>query len=251
LRLFRRGRREEEIVYEDLRAIGCAVTDTQARVDFGSGVSGSIDGIVTGVPFAEKTRHVLEIKTHSRKSFEKLDNEGVQRSKPLHYAQMQLYMLGLGLDRALYYAVCKDDDSIYTERVKLDRSFAESIRDRAIRIALSDDPPMRLTEDPNFWICKMCDQREACHAVANQVNCRTCAHSTHREDDSWHCARWLTEIPSFEAQLAGCPDHVMHPGCAPSWTLLEGTGDYSAVYRLPGEREVINGEGGLLTSELV
>lgn len=28
------------------------------------------------------------------------------------------YMIGTNLDRALYFAVCKDNDEIYTERVR-------------------------------------------------------------------------------------------------------------------------------------
>lgn len=251
LRIFRRGRREEEIVYEDLRSIGCVITDTQARVDFGAGVSGSMDGIISGGPLPPGRMFLLEIKTHKRGGFAELRKSGVWDVKPGHFAQMQLYMLGRDLDCALYLSICKDTDEIYSEFVDLDRDFAERIRDRAISIALSDDAPPRLSEDPAFWICKMCNEKDACHKVAENVNCRTCCHSTHTAEDKWNCARWLAEIPSFEAQLDGCEDHAMHPGCAPSWTLLEGVGDYSAVYRLPDGREVINGENGEPTISLV
>lgn len=243
LRLFQRGRDEERSVYTNLERIGCTVTDTQTRVDFGSGVSGSIDGIVTGVPYAEKTRHLLEIKTHSKKSFDQLEKDGVQTAKPLHYAQMQLYMLGLGLDRALYFAVCKDDDRIWTERVKLDRSEAERIRDRAISIALANEAPPRLSNDPSFYLCKMCDQRTACFEQSDWVNCRTCAHSTHTAEDRWICEKWgALEIPSLEAQLTACDSHVMHPHVVPSWERLESIGEWAAPYRLPDGREVINGD---------
>src|SRR5690554_6613175 len=54
LRLFRRGHNEEATVVADLRAAGLHISDTgssQARVDFGNHVSGSIDGIIhEGVP---------------------------------------------------------------------------------------------------------------------------------------------------------------------------------------------------------
>ena len=104
LRVFRRGQNEEATVVEDLRAIGCKVRSTgadQTRVDFGSHVSGSIDGIITaGVPDAPRKSHVLEIKTHSKKSFETLEKEGVEKAHPKHFAQVQAYMLGTGIDRA-------------------------------------------------------------------------------------------------------------------------------------------------------
>ena len=58
LRLFRRGQNEEAQIISDLRAIGMVVNGTQRRVDFGSHVSGSLDGIGKGVPSAPKTEHV-------------------------------------------------------------------------------------------------------------------------------------------------------------------------------------------------
>jgi hypothetical protein len=59
-----------------------------------------------------------------------LEKKGVKVSKPMHWAQMQVYMLGTKIERALYVAVCKDDDRIYTERVKYDRSRQELTRSR-------------------------------------------------------------------------------------------------------------------------
>ena len=67
LRLFDRGRREEESIVLNLRRIGikihstCLDEDGQSRVDFGSHVSGSVDGIIEGgVPEAPVARHVAE-----------------------------------------------------------------------------------------------------------------------------------------------------------------------------------------------
>jgi hypothetical protein len=87
LRLFRRGFNEEATIISDLRAIGMSVSGTQRRVNFGSHVSGSLDGIGKGVPGAPKTEHVLEFKTHSLKSFNDLEKNGVAKSKPQHFRQ--------------------------------------------------------------------------------------------------------------------------------------------------------------------
>ena len=49
LRLFRRGHHEENWIVQDLRAIGVHIRATggkQSRVEFGSHVSGSLDGII-------------------------------------------------------------------------------------------------------------------------------------------------------------------------------------------------------------
>lgn len=223
LRLFRRGQREEAMVHEDLRMIGCQVstinpeTRKQWRFDDGH-FGGSCDGIITsGVPEARKTQHVLEIKTHSKKSFDDLEKHGVQKSKPQHWAQMQVYMAAFELDRALYYAVRKDDDRIYTERVDFDPEVADSMFMKAHRIATADRMPEPLSVDPTWYECKWCAAHDLCHGskLVRQVNCRTCAHSTAERDGRWTCAHWGMDIPDVEAQRAGCDSHVLHPDLTP------------------------------------
>ena len=160
LRLFRRGQDEEAKVVSDLRAIGWNVQktgDNQSRVDFGCHVSGSMDGIIeSGVPEAPNARHVLEIKTHGKKSFDDLEKNGVEKSKPQHYIQMQTYMMGMNVDRALYYAICKDDDRIYTERVKLDKAVATKAVDRGHRLVKADRMPPPISTDPTWFECRFC-----------------------------------------------------------------------------------------------
>ena len=128
LRLFRRGHNEEEMILQDLRAIGIKISDKQAHVNFGYHVQGSADAIIeSGVPEAPTKRHVAEFKTHNKRSFDDLLKKGsVAEAKPEHYVQMQVYMLGLGIDRGLYVAVCKDDDRMYVERVRLDKAVGEA-----------------------------------------------------------------------------------------------------------------------------
>ena len=53
---------------------------------------------------------------------------------------MQVYMLGSGLERALYFPVCKNDDRVEPERVRLDKPYAEGMVKRAQEIAVSDVP---------------------------------------------------------------------------------------------------------------
>jgi hypothetical protein len=223
LRLFRRGHNEEKTVIEDLEAIGLTVTRQQEEIDFGCHVRGHIDGVVSGLKESSKP-HILEIKTHNLKSFNELEKKGVKESKPVHYAQMQAYMRGLGIERTLYVAVCKDDDRIYVERVRYDKGFSESNArefkegsiERAQRIALEERAPVRISENPTWYECKMCAGHDICHEskLTKNVNCRTCAHSTARADSTWYCERWESEIP-YDGQLAGCPSHVLHPDLVP------------------------------------
>ena len=166
LRLFRRGHNEEQQIINDLRSIGLDVRTPsagQSRVDFGAHVSGSLDArIEKGVPGAERIPHIAEFKTHSLKSFNDLRTKGVKDAKPMHWAQMQAYMLGTGLEWALYVAVCKDDDRIHTERIALDKSAAQKLVDKGRRIALSDRMPEPLSADPTWYECKYCPGHDQC-----------------------------------------------------------------------------------------
>ena len=217
LRLFRRGQNEEAVVVSDLRAIGVDVQSTgasQSRVKFDCHVSGSVDGIIeSGLPESPKKRHILEIKTYNRKSFDKLTKDGVQKTKFQHYVQMQLYMLGAGIDRAFYIAICKDSDEIYTERIRFDKEMAEKYLERGKRIALAERMPEPMPgASASWWTCKYCPAYSMCweKQPTQQVNCRTCAHSTAAKDGTFGCEHWLATIP-LDAQHQACDSHVLHP----------------------------------------
>jgi hypothetical protein len=259
LRLLRRGQMEEATIVDDLRAIGMDVRTSrkQERVDFGAHVSGSIDAIIeSGVPESPKNRHIAEFKTHNLKSFNDLEKNGVNKSKPEHFVQMQIYMHGTKIDQALYVAVCKDDDRIYTERVLYNKELAEKFIARGRRLALEDRMPPPISTDPSWYQCKLCDAYEFCHETktTKHVNCRTCAHSTANVDSTWSCERHeddcdrdeddldlfeLFEIP-VEVQRHGCESHVLHPDLVP-WELKDGPDEWTAVYVING-KDVANGD---------
>jgi hypothetical protein len=251
LRLFRRGHLEEKQIIDDLRAIGIYIQNTgagQSRVDFGNHVSGSIDGIITGgVPEAPKKKHVAEFKTHGKKSFDELEKLGVEKAKPQHWAQMQAYMLGTEIDRALYVAVCKDDDRLHVERVKFDEDAAQKIIDRGHRIVSSERMPEPLSADPSWYQCKFCAAHSFCHKthLTEHVNCRTCAHSTPKSDSTWHCARYDADNIPTDYQRKGCPAHVLHPDLVP-WQMLDSENQWEAMYEIDG-KQVRNGEGDAFT----
>lgn len=243
LRLFQRGKDEEEKIISNLRAIGCHVTTTnknrtQIRVDFGKHVSGSLDGIIeSGIPEAPKARHVFEAKTHSLKSFKDLEKNGVEKSKPEHFIQMQAYMHGTSIERALYYAVCKDNDHIYTERVHYNKEAAEKAIERGQRLALTERMPPPISTDSTWYQCKLCSGYEFCHdfQLTKQVNCRTCAHSTPKENSTWRCELCDSDDIPVEFQRTGCESHVLHPDLVP-WKLdQEASTEKEAVWIIDGK----------------
>ena len=216
LRLFRRGRLEEEVIIADLRAAGCVLRETpdgQYRVDMGSHVSGSLDAIIErGLPESPNKPHVVEMKTHSRKSFDALERDGVEKAKKMHYVQMQTYMHGTGIDRALYVAVCKDDDRLYTERVRYDESVALRYIERGKRLALADEQPPPLSQDPTWYECRFCAAHTYCHKREHEPpkHCRTCRYSTAKAEGVWRCERHEAEPIPVEYQREGCSGWELH-----------------------------------------
>jgi hypothetical protein len=249
-RLFRRGHNEEATIVDDLRAVGVdirATGDSQARLNFGCHIGGSVDGIIEkGLPESPHKRHIAEFKTHSKKSFDDLERHGVQKSKPMHWAQMQLYMLGTKIDRAAYIAVCKDDDRLYVERVRYEQKAAQALLERGKRITLADRMPEPISADPSWYKCKFCPAHDQCFGskLTKQVNCRTCVHSTAREDGTWHCERWDDAIPE-EAQRTGCDSHVLHPDLVP-WPIANQSSGWEGSY-LIDDKPVRNGEADAYT----
>lgn len=228
LRLFATGDLEEERFGADLRSIGCEVhlvdpdTGKQFAVSAVAGhFRGHMDGAALGVPEAPKTWHLLEFKTHNAKSFATLRAQSVAKAKPEHYAQMAVYMALGGLKRALYLAVNKDTDELYSERLRWEevRPDAEALLARAERVVKAKFPPARLSDDRDHFQCRWCSYRELCHestppapAVPLKVTCRSCVHATPEMDGDgrWSCAKKGKTLAVAEQERA-CPDHLFIP----------------------------------------
>jgi len=225
-RLFETGDLEEIRLAKDLRDIGCTVHEVNPETGqqfevaaLGGHFSGHMDGCALGIPTAEKTWHVTEFKTHKDKSFAKLKKEGVQKSKPQHWAQCQCYMRASGMQRALYLAVNKDDDSLYSERIHFDSSEADVLMERAERIIKATDPPERISDRSDWWECRFCDAHDLCHGSGESalpipaVNCRQCCHATPMMDGiaRWACEKHGRSL-SMHDQASACDDHLVLPG---------------------------------------
>lgn len=223
LRLFETGQLAEARFVANLRRIGVEVHDvqpdgTQWRVmALGGHFAGSMDGACVGLPEAPKTWHVLEFKTHNEKSFTELVKKGVLAAKPQHYAQMQIYMGLTGMERAMYMAVNKNNDELYSERVEFDPVEFAKLMARAERVVNANEPPLRCSNDPSWFVCKMCDFNDMCHGTeAPAINCRTCAHSTPVSNGNaqWDCSRVSgtcePDIP-LDIQRTGCSSHRYIP----------------------------------------
>jgi hypothetical protein len=164
---------------------------------------------------------------------------------------MQTYMHGTGIDRALYVAVCKDDDRIYTERVRYNRDVAEKAIERGQRIALADRMPPPISTDPTWFQCRFCPAHAFCHKaeLPKHVNCRTCAHATPMSDSTWRCERHDADGIPETFQHEGCDDHVIHPDLVP-WQMEPSEDGHSVTWLIRTSR-IRNGTGGLTSRQLL
>lgn len=252
LRLFNTGHREELRIIEDLRTIGVTVWDVdpstgqQWRFSALDGhLSIGLDGVLTGLPEAPETPHLLECKSSNLKNFEKLQKDGVELAKPVHFSQMQLGMGMADLTRAVYIVQCKDDDRIYLERVQFDDKVYKALLLKAKRIISAESAPDRISNDPAFWQCKFCPFAKLCHGEAvPEANCRTCVHSTPGADGSWQCANNLPIAPD-------CTEHVFIPDLLHWAEPLDGDPSWVRYRVKSTKREFINCAGqGFPTSDL-
>ena len=211
-RLFGRGHLEEPRIQKDLQSIGvrCLVDpNNQPEVQCGFGhIKGHPDDILENIPDAPKTQHLGEYKTHNDRSFKDLLKNGLQKSKPEHYAQMIVYMYLLELKRGLYIAVNKNDDSRYYYRIKENIPYAKELIKRAEGILFMPEIPIKKYK--NTWYkCKMCNFIGICHY--NQPirkTCLTCNQQVIQMRGKRHCKRYNMDLP-LSRQLQACHNYEL------------------------------------------
>lgn len=213
-RLFERGRDDEDKMLRDLRAVGVEVWGEQEKARAVHGfVRGKLDALASGLLEAPKTTHVVEIKSVNSKGFKAIVKDGIKVAKPLHSAQIQLYMHILGLERGFYYVKCADTQEYWSERIEYDFEFCVRLLANIERIIFTDTPPGRISEKPDFFGCLFCKHHAVCHEGAMpRVSCRTCLHFQPERGGDCHvsCARWVKPL-GIEEQRAACPAHLYNP----------------------------------------
>lgn len=209
LRLFETGHLQEARIVEDLRRAGFAVWDKQENgrqfeyADESGHFVTKLDGIVKGVPESEKP-HVLEIKTHNKNSFSNLVKKGVQEAKPSHYSQVQISMRLSGFERALYVAVCKDDEQFYVERIKKDDKEQVKLKAKIDNLLRARLRPAGISEDASSFGCKFCDMKAVCvKQVEPMYHCRTCRMCEPGQEGKWVCDL-NKETLSIDRQKLAC-----------------------------------------------
>jgi len=214
LRLFGTGNLQEDRIVSDLKNAGYSVYEKDSNgeqftfTDKTGHFVVKTDGVIKGVPSAENTPHVLEIKTHNKKSFEELEKKGVVISKPMHYYQVQAGMLFSGIERGLYLALNKDNEQFYVRRIKPDAHTQSDILKRIDTLVNAEIRPARIGESDEAYPCRWCDFKEVCFDKKLPLkNCRTCEFSRPVEEGKWWCDHNDFNLP-MALQLEGCESYV-------------------------------------------
>lgn len=130
--------------------------------------SGHCDGVITAAPYEAglPVPALWENKALGAKSWNDTVRKGVKVSKPVYYAQMQLYQAYLGLadNPGLFTALNRDTGELYAERVPFDAAAAQAASDRGVKVVSSQSPEElpRVAREATDYRCKWCDFAARC-----------------------------------------------------------------------------------------
>lgn len=179
MRIFDRGYTYEDKVKGWLKSAGFLFGRTKhgkAFSDFDGLFRGHVDGVVTGWrdqanPCPITLPALWENKCLGAKNWKKLETDRLQKYSPTYYAQVQLYMHYLALERCLFTAINADTMDIYHELVPYCEAEAMLYRSRVqatINAVREGYMLQRISADRSFYLCKFCDWKTVCWEGACQ-----------------------------------------------------------------------------------
>jgi hypothetical protein len=253
LKKFEDGFRTEDLTIDRLRAVlGLTLIDRDidtgrqiAVHDFDGHYRGHLDFEVLGLLQAPKTWHVGECKAVSDKVFAEFkrlkekhgEKDTLENWNQTYYAQAQSYMLYRKRKRhwmVVSTAGGREWDSCRTD---FNKEKALVYVERARRIIYDRVVPPRISDNKDYWLCRICESRAVCHGgKAPKRNCRTCIHADPVEDSGWRCTRHDKPL-SMSDQMAGCGDQRYKPELVPGEVKYVDDRDNTVVYKLNNGQE--------------
>jgi hypothetical protein len=174
LRIFDAGHQFETLSIRWLQEAGFDLRDRGADgeqfgfVAAGGKLQGHADGvIVTGPEVGIRWPSLWEHKALGQKSWNDLVKRGLRISKPVYYAQVQLYMAYFELEVALLTALNRDSLAMHHEVVPFEPAEAQRLSDWAVEIlqaAEAGELPPRIANQADFFVCRMCPYAARCWA---------------------------------------------------------------------------------------
>lgn len=208
-RIFRLGDAVETILVNELKRIGIDVINSQRQV---GGYKGHGGGSTDGEALIDHIKHLCEFKSMNHANFLAIQRKGVEEEKPQHYRQMQMYMGKLGITRAMYMVMDKNNSDIYIEFVKFDPFTYEMLlaKEESVIDAVHQNLLPKVSHNPSWFQCKNCGARDVCHnSHVPKKNCRTCTYSRVEDNGEWSCSLY-GEFLNKQQQIDGCIDWELH-----------------------------------------
>lgn len=177
LRIFEAGHSFETLAIDWLRAAGFDLRTTKRNGEqfgfetAGGRIRGHIDGVIVAGPNVGINWPALwEHKALKASSWSDLVKRGVRASKPLYFAQVQIYMGYLAVPTTLFSAMNKDTQELVHEVVPFDPAAVQALSDKAvevIRAVAAGELPPRIAAAPDSFFCRFCDYAETCWRTAS------------------------------------------------------------------------------------
>ena len=177
------GHAGEPIVASMLRAAGFELfTENQktgkqfAFYEADGKLRGHCDGIIlSGPDQLDDGRRLIfpvlwENKLLNNKNWNLARKDGYRKAKPIYYSQINTYGAYFDVPNgALVTCLNRDSGELYVEYVPFDSMIAQESTDRAVAVITSEAPDdfARLSDDPDFFMCRFCDHRLKCHGLEN------------------------------------------------------------------------------------
>lgn len=175
---FEDGHRTEELTAQRLRLIpGVELITHNDKGEqigfaaFGGKFRGHCDGIITGLIQAPKAPHIWECKASSQKKYDEFikakkdhgEKGALKAWNENYFIQGQLYMHFLGCERHYLTVALAGGREYQSCRTDYMPEVAAAAIDRAQKIIEAQQPPPRINEKPDFFICKWCAFKDICH----------------------------------------------------------------------------------------
>lgn len=179
------GHRGEDVIISLLRMVpGIELhvrddeTGGQIQVsDLDGRFSGHLDGVIIGLLQAPKTWHVFEAKVVNEKKWAKLNDlkaklgekEALKAWDPIYYGQAVCYMSYTGLTRHYLVAATPGVRQLTSVRTDENPVYAAELRAKAERILGARFPLAKISNDPAWFQCRMCQWHRVCHGAEQEM----------------------------------------------------------------------------------
>jgi hypothetical protein len=129
------------------------------------------DGKLPNGVIGHEKLSLLEIKSAKLSEYMKYKNQGVRKTNPKYWDQVQLAMALGKIPYCVFIVTCKDDSNVYAELIHYDKHDVKRISDLCKKIL--NNPQLLPPKSDEY--CYNCDYRHVCAGGEVLKRCRTCS----------------------------------------------------------------------------